>query len=198
MRKLSSNDILYEVHEAAEELQKKIDRRSYLLVNSESWEIRGKRQNPEEKNDIFAGLNIIESERDKILGIKSHSEAVLDLRSFQLFSKSWDVHNPSIVQQQQQKAEKTYEHQISWPARRSFNLEDAVVNEEECKTYESASALSLATFASLLIEFVARLQNVVNAFEELAEAAQFKDCVDEPVTEPSGLCERLLKLIRSK
>ncbi|XP_020243855.1 aluminum-activated malate transporter 9-like isoform X2 [Asparagus officinalis] len=198
MRKLSSNDILYEVHEAAEELQKKIDRQSYLLVNSESWEIRGKRQNPGEKNDIFSGLNIIESEGDKFLGIKSHSEAGLDLRSFQLFSRSWDVHNPSIVQQQQQKAEKTYEHEISWPARRSFNLEDVVVNEEECKTYESASALSLATFASLLIEFVARLQNVVNAFEELAEAAQFQDCVDEPVTEPSGLCERLLKLIRSK
>ena len=211
MRKLSKTDILYEVHEAAEELQKKIDRRSYLLVNSESWEIGGPRQQPEEVYDTFNCLNTIGSEGDKRLGFKSRSEAVLDLRSVHIFSKSWDVHDPSkgvdsSFKQQHHgattgtssEADMLLKQQISWPLRKSFNLDDAVINEEECKTYESASALSLATFASLLIEFVARLQNVVNAFEELAEAADFKDCVDEPVVESPGLCASLFKVFRKK
>jgi len=212
MRKLNTMDILYEVHEAAEELQKKIDRRSYLLVNSESWEIGGHRPQPEEGNGTFDCLNIIGNDGDKRLGFKSQSEAVLDLRSVQLFSKNWDVHNPSkgvdsSFQQQHQgatighqpEADMLLKQQISWPVRQSFNLDDVVIKEEECKTYESASALSLATFSSLLIEFVARLQNVVNAFEELAEAANFKDCVDEPVVEaPVGFCTRFFNVFRKK
>lgn len=210
MTKLSSQDILFEVHLAAEELQKKIDRRSYLLVNSESWEIGGRRQAPEGTNEFSDG-NIKERE-NKHLGAKSHSETVLDLRSVQLFSKSWDVHSQhmggNINPQNQQQGSIVgtppesvfpFKSQISWPAPRSFNLDDMVVTEEEqveCKTYESASALSLATFASLLIEFVARLQNIVNAFEELSELAKFKEAVDEPGVEEAGFMSRISSLLR--
>jgi hypothetical protein len=38
MTKLRSSNILFEVHLAAEELQKKIDEKSYLLVNTERWD----------------------------------------------------------------------------------------------------------------------------------------------------------------
>ncbi|KAI0516287.1 hypothetical protein KFK09_008959 [Dendrobium nobile] len=215
MTKLSSTDILLNIHEAAEELQKKIDRRSYLLVNAELWEI-GKR--PEGLEDVLDGVAFTER-LHKPLVIKSQSETVLDLRSLHL-SKSWDVHNTGFNPSSQvptgfpevrgvnigpdlkislNNDEVVHENygllkqQISWPAR-SLNI-DEVVHEEESRTYESASALSLSTFASLLIELVARLQNVVNAFEELSEKAKFKEPINEPNADsPSGLWTSIKRL----
>ncbi|XP_072953631.1 aluminum-activated malate transporter 9-like isoform X1 [Typha angustifolia] len=193
MTKLIPTTILTEVHEAAEELQKKIDQKSYLLVNSESWGIIKQTDGIKETSD---GINIMNSEI-KRLPTKSNSETVLDLRSVQL-SNSWNAHNSTFsILDSSLMAEAPFQQQLSWPARRSFNL-DASLRTEESRTYESASALSLATFASLLIEFVARLQNLVNAFEELSENANFKDPIDEPVVETAGLLTRIFKFFGSK
>ncbi|KAG0455511.1 hypothetical protein HPP92_024803 [Vanilla planifolia] len=92
MTKLSPTDILLNIHEAAEDLQHKIDRRSYLLVNAELWEI-GRRPG-EDQDNLHDSPGIVETVL-KPLGIKSHSETVLDLRSLHL-SKSWDVHNMGL------------------------------------------------------------------------------------------------------
>lgn len=157
MEKLGPGDILKEVHEAAEQLQKKIDNRSYLLVNSESWEIG---RQPEALEDLEKLLDE-DSERMRFAS-KSLSESVLDFSSL----PAWTPKNGcSTYISQKQK---------SWPLRLPLNG-DGDVTEGECRTYESASALSLATFASLLIEFVARLQNVVDTFEELSEKADFEE-----------------------
>ena len=170
MEKLGQIDVLYEVHEAAEELQQKIDKKSYLLVNSERWEIgsRPREESPQELLDM--------DEERKFLEHKSLSEAVLDLRSVEV-SESWDDHligdaNPTLPAAIT--SENMFRKQISQPAHINLN-KDAVTKEEESKTYESASDLSLATFTSLLIEFVARLHNLVGSFEELSEKANFKD-----------------------
>ncbi|XP_048428169.1 aluminum-activated malate transporter 4-like [Pyrus x bretschneideri] len=131
MEKLGSGDILKDVQRAAEELQKKIDRRSYLLVNSESWEISAPQN----------------ASSEDMLG--DQASLLLPL---------------------------------------SFSGGDGVMKEYNRGTYESASALSLATFASLLIEFVARLQNVVDKFQELGEKADFKAFVPDtpPAEKKSG------------
>ncbi|KAJ7973915.1 Aluminum activated malate transporter family protein [Quillaja saponaria] len=169
MEKLGPVDILYGVHEAAEELQQKIDRKSYLLVNSEIWEIGNR---PKEVGEPQGLMDIVDER--KFLEYKSLSEAVLDLREIHI-PKSYDGHpaatvNPSVAAPV---LEKMFRKQVSWPARVSFTAD--ALPEEESKTYESASALSLATFTSLLIEFVARLQNLVDSFEELSVKANFKE-----------------------
>lgn len=129
MEKLcNEEDILKQVHEAAQKLQKLIDQRSYLFVNSECWEIEQKPPPVLEKTEDLENLhNIIES---VVINIKSEE-----------------------------------------------NGEDGILRDDEHKTYETAASLSLATFASLLIEFVARLQNVVDTFQELSEKAQFSEFV---------------------
>lgn len=180
MEKLGQEDILFEVHEAAEELQQKIDKKSFLLVNSELWEIGNRPRNESDSQDLLQM-----DEESHFLEYKSLSEAVLDLRSVRV-PKSWEenvAHDNLIKPANVVTEENMLRKQTSWPAHISFQG-DAMTKQEESKTYESASSLTLATFTSLLIEFVARLQNLVDAFEELGEKAKFKDPLEQqpPVT----------------
>lgn len=174
MEKLGPVDILFQVHEAAEELQKKVDKKSYLLVNAESWEI-GKPL--KELGDPQERLDIDTNNENEVLEFKSLSEAMLDLGSIPA-STNLDTKKPIVEHSTTLPgnfpSENMVKNQISWPVGLSFNA-NGMPSEEESKTYESASALSLATFTSLLIEFVARLQNLVDSFEELSEKACFKD-----------------------
>jgi len=192
MEKLDREDLLYEVHEAAEELQQKIDKKSYLLVNSERWEI-GNRPIEDEESDLQQqGLLNIDEERN-FLEHKSRSEAVLDLSTVEV-PHSWDgnltLGNNSAVLATNG-SENMPRKEISWPAHVYYHKSDGEVKEgEKLKTYESASALSLTTFSSLLIEFVARLQNLVDSFQELSETANFTDPKQEPL-KSNGFWTRL-------
>ncbi|XP_031279047.1 aluminum-activated malate transporter 9-like [Pistacia vera] len=194
MEKLGPVDILCEVHEAAEELQNKVDRKSYLLVNAESWEIGTREKAQGEPQEL---LNL-DDEENKVLEYKSRSEAVLDLRSITI-PKNWEFRSPNIDVKSKLIPEVPPEmqKQISWPARISFDA-DAMPQLEKSKTYESASALSLATFTSLLIEFVARLQNVVDTFEELSEKADFKEPIDQSAeaAQPTGFWTSLRRWVK--
>ncbi|XP_052115202.1 aluminum-activated malate transporter 9 [Arachis duranensis] len=202
--KLGREDLLYEVHEAAEELQQKIDKKSYLLVNSESWEIGNRPREEESKPQQGPGLFDIDEER-KFLEYKSLSEAVLDLRSVQV-PNGWDETGKSIPddhtatpQPAAVGSENMFRKQISWPAHVYYKADTVAKEEEESRTYESAKALSLATFTSLLIEFVARLQNLVDSFEELGEKANFVDPLEQQVPVTSdGFWTRLFNCFRSK
>ncbi|XP_060205581.1 aluminum-activated malate transporter 9-like [Lycium barbarum] len=204
MEKLGSVDILYEVHEAAEQLQKKVDRKSYLFVNAENWEIGTRTA----VVDIPQELGSMDDDRNSFQHHRSLSETVIDIDSI-LTSKSWDNRMFNVASNNNQTAGVTPEIKTEKPKFRTAHSlpkandalkeveEEEDDEEEESKTYESASALSLATFTSLLIEFVARLQNVVDSFEELSEKAKFKEPVDlSEASRKVGLWSRLRGCIK--
>ncbi|KAG8055512.1 hypothetical protein GUJ93_ZPchr0001g32681 [Zizania palustris] len=83
------------------------------------------------------------------------------------------LHVMSTRRQQQQQ-------RLSWPSREADELDEmeagggyAVV--VRMRALESTAALSLATFASLLLEFVARLDHLVDAVDELSKLAKFSE-----------------------
>ncbi|CAN6178478.1 unnamed protein product, partial [Urochloa humidicola] len=209
MTKLSSLDILFEVHMAAEELQKKIDEKSYLLVNTERWDASKQAQGIKE---VLNGTNAADKE-NKNRENKSDVASAVEKENKNKESRNEGA-EPTIVDQTLVHQSKSFlgksflsrydststidGFKLSWPAQRSFHP-NLPLEDEDSKTYESASALSLATFASLLIEFVARLQNVVNAFEELSEKANFKDPVEEPaaVRTSDGFFDKIRRLVGS-
>ncbi|CAH8381176.1 unnamed protein product [Eruca vesicaria subsp. sativa] len=164
-------DILHEIHQAAEELQSKIDKKSYLLVNAETWEI-GNRSKDLTDDD----LKNLDEDVTRILEHKSQSEATIRP------PKSWDVvSNQATLGTVQSQRTVMIQKQPSWPSRFSLTPGSGLIppggEEEAQQMYRRASDLSLATFASLLIEFVARLENLVNAYDELCEIANFKEAV---------------------
>lgn len=195
MEKLNPGDLLQEVHNAAEDLQLMIDQKSYHLVNAGSWEINNRPKkfaDPEQLQDLK------DNESKQPLVINSLSESMTNLKA-PLQLPNYDPQNPNatvnISVSQWGSGEDMLRQQTMWPSRLSLIGDTPFpLNEREIRTYESASALSLATFTSLLIEFVARLQNLVNSFEELSEKAKFKDPVKS--TEPKaavGFWSKLLK-----
>ncbi|KAK6129402.1 hypothetical protein DH2020_036854 [Rehmannia glutinosa] len=184
MEKLNPGDLLLDVHDAAEDLQIMIDQKSYLLVNADSWGRTGERPGNFADPDHLHDLRDTETKPPFL--IKSLSESIdrqphKTNRSVSLSLSTWAS------------GEDVFRQQTMWPSRLSL-IGDEVLNEREVRTYESASALSLATFTSLLIEFVARLQNLVNSFEELSEKAKFREPVEPTETQVTvGLWSRLLK-----
>lgn len=189
MEKLSPGDLLLEVHDAAEELQMKIDQKSYLLVNAEKWESATL---PQKYKDPQTFIDFNMNDENKQLVYKSQSEMGLNIRS----SPSIGLINPSLSEWAA--SETLFKRETAWPSSISFTA-DTVYNEQEAKTFESASSLSLATFTSLLIEFVARLQNLVDSFEELSEVADFKVPEEESTErkEVVGFWTRFLWCFRS-
>ncbi|CAN0870589.1 Aluminum-activated malate transporter 4 [Linum grandiflorum] len=158
------DELLLKVQQAAEELQMKVDQKSYLLVNHESW--AKKKQPHDSETDPDPDLN-----KETKVVVTNDINNNNKTNNASASSSFYNHHNQSCWTS----SESLQPPPLSWP-RVSFLGGSAPNLEQECsKVYESASSLSLATFASLLIEFVARLQNLVDEYQELGEKARFKD-----------------------
>ncbi|CAI9288730.1 unnamed protein product [Lactuca saligna] len=158
-------DLLEKVHEAAEELQMLIDEKSYHLVSVAA------RQRHKELEDLDQ-----EETEEETSTEAQHAPLLKHSHTF----KNIDRHITNMSMNLPSFAnwgscdEEALKQQLQWPSRLSV-LGDTVLNEREVRTYESASALSLANFTSSLIEFVARLQNLLNSFQELSDKARFSN-----------------------
>lgn len=194
MEKLNPEDPLESVHDAAESLQMMIDHKSYLLVNAEKWESDKRPENldPEKIRELKENEN-------KPFLIKSLSS--INQQSTQTLRPYDPVHATRSINFSRSElgsGEDVFKQQTMWPSRLSL-IGDSILNEREVRTYESASVLSLATFTSLLIEFVARLQNLIDSFEELSEKAKFKEPFESIETEIKvGFCSRISKFLCCK
>ena len=89
MEKVGQQDLLLQVHEIVEELQMKIDKNSFFLVNFASWEAG---RLPKEYEDLENILQVKDTEL-KTPVITSLSETVLDLRST---PRSWNSRTPNM------------------------------------------------------------------------------------------------------
>ena len=108
------------MHEAAEKLQMKIDQKSYLLVNSQSWEGVRKAKELEDPQTF----NDVKDNESRGLVINSLSEIQNQNMSVEPSSMHQWISSESVLKKP-----------ISWP-RLSFTGDSMLTNEQESKVFE--------------------------------------------------------------
>ncbi|ERM97497.1 hypothetical protein AMTRI_Chr02g217480 [Amborella trichopoda] len=148
--------LLKKVHNSTERLQRSIYMHSYLLTSP------SEPLNADTKPSLKPQLSSSNSDLSKRLaeyeGMKKFSESEGTTESYH-----------ETMKKQQRRLH-------SWPSCDIGGFEEEAVGVDlptKLTALESTTALSLATFASLLIEFVARLDHLVEAVDELANLARF-------------------------
>ncbi|XP_074582192.1 aluminum-activated malate transporter 9-like isoform X2 [Curcuma longa] len=169
MRHSFRTGLLKSVHSSAERLQRSVDTHSYLFTLCRH-EVAASAKPPSSVDDNG------DDKGDK----NSFPLAAKLSTNYRSFGRNSSNLLPPAVQgdsyHEMMKRQQRRFH--SWPSREvdDFEFEEDVGEEAipRMRALESTAALSLATFASLLIEFVARLDHLVEAVDELAKLANFR------------------------
>eukprot|EP01018_Ginkgo_biloba_P021424 Gb_00649 [translate_table: standard] len=158
MHRSTPKSLLRAVHDAADRLQRKLDAHSYLLLQT---------------NEVSTQYLAFRTQ------LEGHAEGECELGQAR-----WST-SGSGEPNQQKPLKKLCRKLRSWPSIEVDMLElpsqDSDTDGEEkqavprMRALESTTALSLGTFASLLIEFIARLDHLVDAVDELGRLAKFKN-----------------------
>lgn len=167
MQKGDRSTIMKGVLKAIERLQHSLYLHSYLLVRPETG-ILDENYIEELPLSVIPEIKKSERERDEVgpffqpgnatkLGVAFARQASIDF------------------------GRKHYRKLHSWPYRPAddFDFAKDSVFEQKVRVLESASALSLGTFATLLVEVALRLDYLVDAVEELGELGGFKEVAKE-------------------
>lgn len=150
--------LLKRVHGSSERLQRSVDVHSYLFT------LRGHQDAPLSKlpscrlSNTFSFNNNDDDDDDSKKKSEEGNAVQTDQSSYH-----------ETMRRQQRRLH-------SWPSREvdGFEEEAGADSIPRMRALESTTALSLVTFTSLLIEFVARLDHLVEAVAELAKLANFR------------------------
>lgn len=162
--------LLKKVHISTERLQRAIDMHSYLLTSiydrPPDNSVKQLQKLSHTSSNEFSNQM---SECDIKLPDEQNSKP-----PSQPLGSSPPAHTESYHETMRKHSRRLY----SWPSREVDAFEEeggySVDFVPKMRALESTAQLSLATFTSLLIEFVARLDHLVEAVDDLSKLAKFK------------------------
>ncbi|XP_021912167.1 aluminum-activated malate transporter 9-like [Carica papaya] len=172
MKQGLNTSLLKRVHSSTERLQRAIDMHFYLLIPhcelpDDSSKLLPKLCNEPSLTDNDVSTQLAELESNSL--DKNLNPPNQNTQSGTLLVGQMESYHETLRKQ----SRRLY----SWPSREVDAFEEGGISMDllsRMKTLESTAALSLATFTSLLIEFVARLDHLVEAVDELSKLAKFK------------------------
>ena len=178
MKKTLKASLLNGLHSSTERLQRAIDMHSYLLASTyDPMKDRSCRTVDKLSRAFTPTLSDLNEQLDNLESGEELSTTSIaqSTPSESLASQILDSYHDTMRKQ--------CKRLHSWPSREvdtAFDHEELEGGFEanfipRIKALESTAALSLATFTSLIIEFVARLDHLVEAVDELSKLAKFKD-----------------------
>ncbi|KAJ6714397.1 ALUMINUM-ACTIVATED MALATE TRANSPORTER 10 [Salix viminalis] len=171
MKRSLKTSLLKKVHSSTERLQRAIDMHSYLLTSN--------LDPPDNSSKPLTRLSVTFSTTQYDL---SNALTEFDSNSVEKNGSQINQNVPPGTPPQQTESyhemmRKQSRRLHSWPSREvdAFEEEGGPSTDflPRMKALESTAALSLANFTSLLIEFVARLDHLVEAVDELSKMAKF-------------------------
>ncbi|GAB4857463.1 hypothetical protein Ancab_015372 [Ancistrocladus abbreviatus] len=175
MKRGLETTLLKRVHSSTERLQRAINIHSYLLTSSfESPDSTSKPPHPKLSHAVSLNFsNHLLTEPGKL----DCNQATTRMTETPPAPPPPEVAvHPMTYHEMMRKQSRRFH---SWPSREVNAFEEEVGDVipeflPRMRAFESTAALSLATFASLLIEFVARLDHLVEAVDQLSKMAKFK------------------------
>ena len=182
MKRSLKTSLLKRVHSSTERLQHAVDLHSYLLTSSSCSDIpppvADNASKPVPKLTHTQSSTLYDINQQPFSGEFDGSN---NSNEKNLNNQMQQTQSPTVVQAESyhELMRKQSRRQYSWPSREvdAFHEEDGTLNMDflpRMKALESTAALSLANFTSLLIEFVARLDHLAEAVDELSKLAKFK------------------------